>query len=46
MNIGAGRVVYQDICTIDNAIEDGSLPSMEAMTQHATKLKVPGGGGI
>ena len=28
MNIGAGRVVWQDICTIDNAIEDDSLSSM------------------
>ena len=34
MNIGAGRVVYQDICTIDNAIEDGSLLTNEALTSH------------
>lgn len=43
MNIGAGRVVYQDICTIDNAIEDGSFRTMEALTQHIDKLKASGG---
>jgi 2,3-bisphosphoglycerate-independent phosphoglycerate mutase len=43
MNIGAGRVVYQDICTIDNAIEDGSLREMDALVQHIDKLKASGG---
>ena len=43
MNIGAGRVVYQDICTIDNAIEDGSISEMDALVQHIEKLKVSGG---
>ena len=43
MNIGAGRVVYQDICRIDNAIEDGSLVNMEALQEHIEKLKESGG---
>jgi 2,3-bisphosphoglycerate-independent phosphoglycerate mutase len=43
MNIGAGRVVYQDICRIDNAIEDGSIQNMEAMQEHIAKLKKSGG---
>eukprot|EP00937_MAST-01D_sp_MAST-1D-sp2_P005169 g5169.t1 len=43
MNIGAGRVVWQDICMIDNAIEDGSLPTQQALEQHIAKLKASGG---
>eukprot|EP00944_MAST-04C_sp_MAST-4C-sp1_P008577 g8577.t1 len=43
MNIGAGRVVYQDICRIDNAIEDGSLSKMPALEEHIAKLKQSGG---
>ena len=43
MNIGAGRIVWQDLCTIDNAVEDGSLPSREALTAHIAKLKASGG---
>ena len=43
MNIGAGRVVYQDICRIDNAIEDGSLSKMNALEEHIAKLKQSGG---
>ena len=35
--------VLQDICTIDNAIEDGSFNTMEALTQHIEKLKASGG---
>lgn len=31
MNLGAGRVVYQDISRIDNAIEDGSFASNETI---------------
>lgn len=30
LNLGAGRVVYQDITTIDDAIKDGSFDSNEA----------------
>ena len=43
MNIGAGRVVYQDICTIDNAIEDGSLPQAAALVEHIEALQASGG---
>ena len=43
MNIGAGRIVWQDLCTIDNAIEDGSLASREALVEHIEKLKASGG---
>mmetsp|Transcript_1786 Transcript_1786/g.2053 ORF Transcript_1786/g.2053 Transcript_1786/m.2053 type:complete len:557 (+) Transcript_1786:131-1801(+) len=43
MNIGAGRVVYQDICTIDNAIEDGSLLEKESLLAHIEILKKSGG---
>jgi 2,3-bisphosphoglycerate-independent phosphoglycerate mutase len=43
MNIGAGRVVYQDICTIDNAVEDGSLKSQAALVKHIAALKRSGG---
>ena len=43
MNIGAGRVVWQDICTIDNAIEDDSLGSAEAFREHVETLKRTGG---
>ncbi|MEF2893644.1 MAG: 2,3-bisphosphoglycerate-independent phosphoglycerate mutase, partial [Akkermansia sp.] len=25
LNLGAGRVVYQDLCRVDNAIKDGSM---------------------
>ena len=43
MNIGAGRIVYQDICTIDNAIEADELPGLEDLRQHIAKLKASGG---
>ena len=43
MNIGAGRVVWQDICMIDNAIEDGTLETQDALTQHIARLKASGG---
>ena len=39
MNLGAGRVVYQDITRIDQAIEDGSFVETEAIAAavaHAT----------
>ena len=42
-NIGAGRIVWQDLCTIDNAIEDGSLSSRPALVAHIEKLKASGG---
>lgn len=40
MNIGAGRVVYQDLVKINKAIEDGSLgknPTLQAAFEHAKK---------
>ena len=43
MNIGAGRVVYQDICRIDNAIEDGSLANNDQLQAHISTLKSTGG---
>ena len=43
MNIGAGRVIYQDILRIRNGFDDGSLPQSEAFTQHIAKLKQSGG---
>ncbi len=32
MNIGAGRVVYQDLVKINNAVKDGSLAKEKALT--------------
>ena len=43
MNIGAGRIVWQDICTIDNAIADGSLAETDALVDHIQALKASGG---
>jgi 2,3-bisphosphoglycerate-independent phosphoglycerate mutase len=43
MNIGAGRIVWQDIGTINNAIEDGSIISQEALVNHIAALKKTGG---
>ena len=33
LNLGAGRVVYQDITTIDDAIKDGSFDNNQAFAQ-------------
>ena len=43
MNIGAGRVIYQDILRIRNALDDGSLQENEALQQHINKLQASGG---
>lgn len=43
MNIGAGRIVWQDLCTIDNAIEDGSLCDQSTLVKHIATLKETGG---
>ena len=43
MNIGAGRIVWQDLCTIDNAIADGTLADRPALVEHIAKLKASGG---
>jgi len=44
MNIGAGRVVYQDLVKISNAVKDGSIGSNEALkeaVQYARASKKP-----
>jgi len=43
MNIGAGRIVWQDIGTINNAIENGSIATQPALVEHIAKLKASGG---
>ena len=43
MNLGAGRVVNQDIRRIDAAIEDGSLAANPALTGFIGTLKKSGG---
>jgi 2,3-bisphosphoglycerate-independent phosphoglycerate mutase len=43
MNLGAGRVVLQDLPRIDAAIEDGSLAKNERLQEFVGKLKASGG---
>ncbi len=43
LNLGAGRVVMQDLPRINQAIEDGSLKSALAASGLITKLKASGG---
>ncbi len=43
MNIGAGRVVMQDLPRIDAAIADGSFKSIAALKDLIAKLKASGG---
>ena len=43
MNIGAGRVVMQDLPRIDAAIADGSLATNAALTDYIAALKKSGG---
>jgi 2,3-bisphosphoglycerate-independent phosphoglycerate mutase len=43
MNIGAGRVVAQDLPRIDVAIEEGSLATRPALVDLITKVKVAKG---
>jgi 2,3-bisphosphoglycerate-independent phosphoglycerate mutase len=43
MNIGAGRVVMQDLPRIGLAVQDGSLASNQAITGLIEKLKQSGG---
>lgn len=43
MNIGAGRVVYQDMTRIDMAIEEGTLEDNEAFQKLINATKVRGG---
>jgi 2,3-bisphosphoglycerate-independent phosphoglycerate mutase len=43
LNIGAGRVVMQDLPRIDAAIADGSLAAMPPLRDFAAALKASGG---
>ena len=43
MNLGAGRIVNQDIRRIDAAIEDGSLADNPALKDYVSALKDSGG---
>jgi 2,3-bisphosphoglycerate-independent phosphoglycerate mutase len=43
LNLGAGRVVYQDILRIDRAIEDGSLDQNPVLREAAQAAKRSGG---
>ncbi|TXL72110.1 2,3-bisphosphoglycerate-independent phosphoglycerate mutase [Vineibacter terrae] len=43
MNLGAGRVVMQDLPRIDRAIADGSLAKGPALQDFIAKLKASGG---
>ncbi len=42
-NIGAGRVVMQDLPKIDDAISSGELKSHPRLMEHIDKLKITGG---
>jgi 2,3-bisphosphoglycerate-independent phosphoglycerate mutase len=42
-NLGAGRVVMQDLPRIDKAIEDGSLVDLLELREFVAKLKATGG---
>ncbi len=42
LNIGAGRVVYQDLLRIDRAVADGSLERNAVLQQAFTEAKKPG----
>ncbi|MGA8146415.1 MAG: 2,3-bisphosphoglycerate-independent phosphoglycerate mutase [Gallionellaceae bacterium] len=42
LNIGAGRVVYQDLTRVDVAIKDGSFFTNPALTQAVTQAKENG----
>jgi 2,3-bisphosphoglycerate-independent phosphoglycerate mutase len=43
LNIGAGRVVMQDLPRIDKAIEDGSMAKMAPLTEFIARMKASGG---
>ncbi len=42
MNIGAGRIVFQDLLRINNAIEDGSFHSEDVLQNALSKAVKPG----
>ncbi len=39
LNLGAGRVVYQDLCRISNAIQDGTFAANPVITEAFAKAK-------
>ena len=43
MNLGAGRIVMQDLPRIDQAVEDGSLAHMAPLTAFIATLRASGG---
>ncbi len=43
MNLGAGRIIYQDMTLIDIAIEEGKLPSNPVIADVLDKAKASGG---
>jgi 2,3-bisphosphoglycerate-independent phosphoglycerate mutase len=43
LNIGAGRVVYQDLLRVDRAIADGSLEKDPVLQEAFAKASIPGG---
>src|SRR3546814_5532866 len=43
MNLGAGRVVLQDLLKVDKAVADGDLARSEALRAHIAALKSSGG---
>ncbi|HEY9568668.1 MAG TPA: 2,3-bisphosphoglycerate-independent phosphoglycerate mutase, partial [Thalassobaculum sp.] len=43
MNLGAGRVVFQDLPRIDNAIADGTIEKQPAIAAIVAALKTSGG---
>ncbi|MBO4300952.1 MAG: 2,3-bisphosphoglycerate-independent phosphoglycerate mutase [Desulfovibrio sp.] len=43
LNIGAGRIIYQDMTRIDLAVEDGSFANNPVLTEILTKLRGNGG---
>lgn len=43
MNLGAGRVVMQDLPRIDQALADGSLAKSEALAAFVKRMKAAGG---
>src|SRR5699024_541647 len=42
LNIGAGRIVYQSLTRINNAIEDGTFFNIEAFTKTMEQAKKGG----
>ncbi len=43
MNIGAGRVVMQELPRIDKAVREGAIPALPAFKRFVARLKAKGG---